>query len=475
LRAWALLLGIAFLDGIFTFATPVRGAKILGPFKTLSDTKFSESQSNTGILPPFTSRFRWIDSALTITEDGFYIDIQSYAVPGAHESLEWWTTDFGEAARATQQMDKELKKAGEITQRLQIKNAQGIETGERVLATYMPSPTAGKQFYFLIWTKGSRCSEITASSLDILFEFEEYAAASLPPIGGKNLNRKPTFELLGISDMFNEKGFPYGYAKEFRAEDGEHVNLTRVNLTSPEAVGADLELALKTAIKIIDREFNKDENGNTVGERIVARIGSAVPHEEVFAIIYTEGYTYEQITSNSLMDAWDFEFTLVRPPSRGGPQHPIAQADQVDAQALAGLQAEGERLLQILKNSDQQGFLAECSRKGVVFWADGDPLPPDVIAKVFKEKRSVYCTLFDTACLPHPDPVNKQYSFREMLNRAASIQVKSYKDPEACKRCGQVVFAIKGGDGPTKEHDIFLDFSFELENAHWQLVNAEYP
>jgi hypothetical protein len=151
------------------------------------------------------------------------------------------------------------------------------------------------------------------------------------------------------------------------------------------------------------------------------------------------------------------------------------QNPQISDQAVAELQTDGERLLKILKDNDAEGFLSLCSKKGVVFWADTEAMPPDVIAKAFKIKKQVFCTLFDSTCLPQPDPANKQYSFHEMVTRAMSVEVKSFKDPESCKRCGQVVLTMKGGDGPTKEREMFLNFNFELEGTHWKLVNAEYP
>jgi hypothetical protein len=175
------LVALCISTGISSLIGPANGAVRHQPPQIRSGVQTPDNQDKSGDAAQFISRFKWIESALTITEDGFYIDIESYAFTPAHELIEWWTTDFKTPARAKQQMENELKLATKTTERRPFKDASGRETGERALAIYMASPSARQPAHLLIWTRGSRCSEIKSSSIDAILEFERYAAAVLPP------------------------------------------------------------------------------------------------------------------------------------------------------------------------------------------------------------------------------------------------------------------------------------------------------
>lgn len=95
--------------------------------------------------------------------------------------------------------------------------------------------------------------------------------------------------------------------------DGIGVTIIRGDFYSEKQSAAELRDDIKSAKKIIEQSFRKDETGKTIGERVVAVLVQTDPAEDLQVVIWTDGSKYYEIVSDSLSVALECEKKLLQP------------------------------------------------------------------------------------------------------------------------------------------------------------------
>ena len=93
----------------------------------------------------------------------------------------------------------------------------------------------------------------------------------------------------------------------YKNKKGISVSLTKGIFKSPTAAQKELSLWLKTAKKIIEQSLMKSATGEAIGKRAVASFSDLKPHDEYFAIMWTNGPKCYWVSSSSLNLARDLE------------------------------------------------------------------------------------------------------------------------------------------------------------------------
>lgn len=100
--------------------------------------------------------------------------------------------------------------------------------------------------------------------------------------------------------------------RSYTKKDGKTVTIVHGDFSSDAEAIEELNHAVKAANKIVDRQSLKDDNGKTVGERILAVFMQNEPKEELQSVLWTEGSTFWDVSSPSLSVTLEWEKKISR-------------------------------------------------------------------------------------------------------------------------------------------------------------------
>jgi hypothetical protein len=120
-----------------------------------------------------------------------------------------------------------------------------------------------------------------------------------------------TFKLDRVSDGKTENGI-WTHREEYVASDREKVYVDHMKFDSPTTTTSAAKLAASRATKIIEASQRRSKDGTVIGERTLAIFPFNVSSKadsgvKVFSLIWTNGLSYIQITSNSQRDVLAME------------------------------------------------------------------------------------------------------------------------------------------------------------------------
>ena len=135
--------------------------------------------------------------------------------------------------------------------------------------------------------------------------------------------------------------------------------------------------------------------------------------------------------------------------------------------------------MDILEKGQPGDLLGMASKNGVVFGVDSDPIPFVQIQTQIRQKKGVYCLLFDTDCLRneelqnwkkarHSGNIKAIVSFREAIRSASSRKINISPN-------GAVTWNLKLEGNPAAANINATTFGFALEQNTWKLTAVEYP
>jgi hypothetical protein len=138
-----------------------------------------------------------------------------------------------------------------------------------------------------------------------------------------------------------------------------------------------------------------------------------------------------------------------------------------------------QKFVDILEKGQPEDLLGIVSKDGVVFGIDSDPIPFLQIQTQIRQKKGVYCLLFDTDCLrseelqywkkaKHSGNIKAVISFREAIRSASSRKINVSPD-------GGVAWNLKLEGSPAEGNMNATTFGFDLELNTWKLTSIEYP
>ncbi|HLN98462.1 MAG TPA: hypothetical protein VK208_08385 [Pyrinomonadaceae bacterium] len=108
-----------------------------------------------------------------------------------------------------------------------------------------------------------------------------------------------------------DEGIQFSYHL-YKSSDGVGVATTVENRASPVRANKALQRRIKRAVKIIERGPKLDNNGQRIGERVVAVFAADGSKNEQAAVLWTDGSQFYYIESPSLKHALGFEKKFYR-------------------------------------------------------------------------------------------------------------------------------------------------------------------
>ncbi|MFQ5684738.1 MAG: hypothetical protein ACE5HC_15905 [Candidatus Binatia bacterium] len=147
------------------------------------------------------------------------------------------------------------------------------------------------------------------------------------------------------------------------------------------------------------------------------------------------------------------------------------QTSERDKKLLEDLNAAGEKLVQIIKDADTEGFIRLCDSDGIGLEPDIE-LTIDDIRNQMRQKKGLYCLLFDTECLQEESGNDSYKSYRDLFRSAHNLKISaslSYEFPEG--RLGGVGVKWEGDPDPSEvtSGKQFPAFMFIYRNSTWKL------
>jgi len=138
-----------------------------------------------------------------------------------------------------------------------------------------------------------------------------------------------------------------------------------------------------------------------------------------------------------------------------------------------------DRFIGILQSGAPEDFLSLASKEGVSFGIDSDPIPCATLLMQVRQRRGVYCFIFDTDCLrketiaewnkaKHSGNIQQIISLREAVRSASSRKINV--SPE-----GSVSWKLNLDGNPAASLINMTTFGFALEQNMWKLTSIEYP
>ena len=132
-----------------------------------------------------------------------------------------------------------------------------------------------------------------------------------PPEIRMNISQDHIKQGLEFEEVLSESGVTkdgnrYCY-QLYRSSDSIGVSVTSENHNSPAEANKALQKELEQAVKIIEREPKLDEQGQSVGERVVASLPSNDPDKPQAFVLWSDGSSFYQISSFSLRHVLELE------------------------------------------------------------------------------------------------------------------------------------------------------------------------
>jgi hypothetical protein len=161
------------------------------------------------------------------------------------------------------------------------------------------------------------------------------------------------------------------------------------------------------------------------------------------------------------------------------PQTNAAPISPTQGQVPKELEVTVQKFLNILEKGQPADMLSMVSKTGVAFGIDSDPIPFLQIQSQFRQKKGVYCFLFDTDCLRneelqewkkayHTGNIKAIISLREAIRFASSRKVHISAE-------GSVTWNLKLEGSPAEDEINEMIFGFALEQNTWKLTGVSYP
>jgi hypothetical protein len=117
---------------------------------------------------------------------------------------------------------------------------------------------------------------------------------------------KTEFSVVNMGEMDTKYGVRLGFTN-LKASDGVGVRVFYLAKDDEVQAKQAFDQALARAIKVIQRDEKKDEQGKVVGERAQILVPSVKPSPPFHAIIWTDGPRFHEIGSNSLQYVLELE------------------------------------------------------------------------------------------------------------------------------------------------------------------------
>lgn len=95
-----------------------------------------------------------------------------------------------------------------------------------------------------------------------------------------------------------------------------------------------------------------------------------------------------------------------------------------EASLKADLKETGGKLVQVLRVGKAEDFLDFCSKNGVIFGIDQPEIAVREMRRQIRQKRGVYCLLFDTNCLQKEKGFESSFSYRQLLSESTEQEIK---------------------------------------------------
>jgi hypothetical protein len=124
--------------------------------------------------------------------------------------------------------------------------------------------------------------------------------SSAPPV------KKITFKLQRMSDGVRADG-RWFHTHTYLSSDGQKVSFTYITFDSDAAAAGEIDRVIHGASKVLERGLRKNEEGKTIGERVVALFVTKDPPKAIAKLIRTNDQFYCEVDSESLQEVLEFE------------------------------------------------------------------------------------------------------------------------------------------------------------------------
>lgn len=119
------------------------------------------------------------------------------------------------------------------------------------------------------------------------------------------------FEMLRIGNTLRPDGF-WAEILTLKSPKGELVFKTTVNFDTKKQADQELEKLLTRAAKVIRKTEEVDEEGQVIGERVLAQFGEKERPGTHIRLFYTKGIIYYELDSDSLDAVLSLEERIIK-------------------------------------------------------------------------------------------------------------------------------------------------------------------
>ena len=124
-----------------------------------------------------------------------------------------------------------------------------------------------------------------------------------------------------------------------------------------------------------------------------------------------------------------------------------------------------------IRSGDSDKILSYISDRGVNLGSNAQHATRDEIEQQFRRHRSLYCKLFDSACIDAPinlESSNRTCSYRELLTHSEKVRTAASEVTRNGVRQAVLVAEIKNDECPNQK---LIDFIFNLDADGWKLFS----
>lgn len=212
-------------------------------------------------------------------------------------SLSSTTTFFGSSGRASEEIQRETKKAPVVLERGPKLDDKGQRVGERVVMEFK-ADGQNRESAKIIWHNRSDFHSIVGPSMRHVIEFEK----SLQLPNSDSISGQPDIHIVTFNpgkalEGRTEAGVAYS-EQQFETSDCESINTQTMYFGSPVLADKEFEKQLSRATNIVEQGAKVNAAGQRVGERAVAMLKAERLDEPLDKTIvaWTEGSEYHSIT-----------------------------------------------------------------------------------------------------------------------------------------------------------------------------------
>ncbi len=213
-------------------------------------------------------------------------------------------------------VDYEKDHLGNPHQKILERTGSPSESEERILIHNLPH-LGKKETFSIVRRTGSNYIQISSEFLELVRALEQQILNEPPlpkyvipdswmprPEDYENADReahKPPgnlFKVVGKSDGMDTDGVLLDVT-EYKASDGTRVTLSYSRFKDAGAANKHLDAAAGKCVKVLKREIKFDNNGASIGERILCTSGFTAPGAKSNILLWTSGSYFHEISSNS--------------------------------------------------------------------------------------------------------------------------------------------------------------------------------